>query len=121
MPTRPKKPCVISGCPALVEIGTAFCLNHKHLAQKAADKRRGSSTKRGYGNRWRRYRLSYLARNPLCVECRKQKKVEAATEVHHIVPLAKGGKHSPSNLMPLCKPCHSRITISESGYNAPNR
>lgn len=33
-----------------------------------------------------------------------------STEVHHILPLEKGGTHNEDNLMALCKPCHSRIT-----------
>lgn len=39
----------------------------------------------------------------------------AAAEVHHIVPLSAGGTHDESNLMALCKPCHSRITAREGG------
>ena len=31
-------------------------------------------------------------------------------ESHHILPLSRGGTHAESNLMALCKPCHSRIT-----------
>ena len=117
MPRRPPKPCVISGCPALVEIGTSFCPEHKYLAQKATDKRRGSSAQRGYGNRWRRYRLGYLARNPLCVECRKQKRVEAATVVDHIRP-HKGNMKlfwDMKNHQGLCASCHSRKTATEDG------
>ena len=32
-------------------------------------------------------------------------------EIHHIVPLSHGGTHAEDNLMALCKPCHSRITV----------
>nr|WP_255407226.1 MULTISPECIES: HNH endonuclease [Corynebacterium] len=31
-------------------------------------------------------------------------------EVHHVVPLSRGGSHDFTNLMALCKPCHSRIS-----------
>jgi 5-methylcytosine-specific restriction protein A len=34
--------------------------------------------------------------------------------VHHILPLSKGGGNETSNLMALCKSCHSKIT-AESG------
>jgi len=37
-----------------------------------------------------------------------------ATEVHHIVPLDKGGSNADENLQALCKPCHSRHTLSET-------
>ena len=29
----------------------------------------------------------------------------------YVVPLAHGGTHAEDNLMALCKPCHSRITV----------
>ncbi|MEG0835608.1 MAG: HNH endonuclease [Christensenellaceae bacterium] len=32
-----------------------------------------------------------------------------------MVPLANGGTHDESNLMALCKECHSRITAREGG------
>jgi len=40
--------------------------------------------------------------------------VEAAAEVDHIVPLARGGTHDLANLQPLCKSCHSKKTMRES-------
>jgi 5-methylcytosine-specific restriction protein A len=42
--------------------------------------------------------------------CLKNHKTTAATEVHHIRPLSRGGTHDEDNLMALCKPCHSQIT-----------
>ena len=36
-----------------------------------------------------------------------------AQEVHHILPLSRGGTHDDSNLMALCKPCHSEITARD--------
>ncbi|HOE18067.1 MAG TPA: HNH endonuclease [Syntrophorhabdaceae bacterium] len=38
-----------------------------------------------------------------------------AEEVHHIIPLSKGGTHDESNLMSLCTSCHSEITAREGG------
>jgi DNA polymerase-1 len=35
-----------------------------------------------------------------------------AQEVHHIKPLADGGTHDERNLMALCTPCHSGITLT---------
>lgn len=31
-----------------------------------------------------------------------------STEVDHITPVAFGGSHHPSNLQPLCTPCHAK-------------
>jgi len=43
-------------------------------------------------------------------------------EVHHIKPLAEGGTHDDSNLMALCKSCHSKIHTERGDrwHNNPN-
>ncbi|MBR7136084.1 MAG: HNH endonuclease, partial [Clostridia bacterium] len=35
--------------------------------------------------------------------CRREGRITATQEVHHIIPLADGGTHEDSNLMALCK------------------
>ena len=55
----------------------------------------------------------YVAAHPLCEECKKQGKLTPTEEVHHILPLSKGGTHAESNLMALCKSCHSAITARD--------
>ena len=45
----------------------------------------------------------------MCRLCLSAGKVEPATVVDHIVPLAEGGTHATDNLMPLCKRCHDTI------------
>ena len=47
---------------------------------------RGTAADRGYDHRWRKYRLAFLAENPLCVECEKLGMVVEATVVDHIIP-----------------------------------
>jgi len=37
-------------------------------------------------------------------------------EIHHIVPLSKGGTHAPDNLMSLCSSCHSAISAKEGRW-----
>jgi 5-methylcytosine-specific restriction protein A len=75
---------------------------------------RGSGSARGYDTQWRKFRLGYLAQNPLCVSCRKQGKYKGASEIDHIKPLAAGGdKFNPHNLQGLCKSCHSKKTFKE--------
>lgn len=46
---------------------------------------------------------------PLCRLCHAGGKVVPAAVVDHIIPLADGGTHEQSNLMPLCKRCHDAI------------
>lgn len=53
-------------------------------------------------------RSQVLAEQPICL-CGAP-----ATEVDHIVPLRRGGTDLRSNLVGLCKPCHSRKTIGEA-------
>ena len=71
---------------------------------------RSPETKKRYGTLWRKIRAQYVAAHPFCEECMKQGIATLTEEVHHIIPLSKGGTHDPSNLMALCKSCHSRIT-----------
>lgn len=75
---------------------------------------RGSSPNRLRGRPWRRLRDSLLAREPLCRTCNARGRVRVATEVDHITPLAEGGTDDPSNLAPICTPCHKAKTASES-------
>ena len=115
MPIRPPKPCSKHGCPALVPVGQSFCSDHAALAAQLYDKQRGSAASRGYGTRWKRYRLSYLARNPLCVECLPR--VVQAKVVDHIVP-HRGDKKvfwDKSNHQGLCKHHHDVKTATEDG------
>ena len=78
------------------------------------DKKRESSSKRGYDSRWRKIRKMKLSMNPLCEHCQKRGIIESAKEIDHIVPLRKGGTHQFDNLQSLCKSWHSRKTASET-------
>lgn len=71
---------------------------------------RASSCKRGYGRRWRRLRLLYLAENPLCVVCG-----EAASQADHVLAREKGGTDDWENLQSLCHRHHSEKTAREDG------
>ena len=87
--------------------------------------REGKTTaERGYGGRWQRARLSYLAKHPLCRMCEAQGKVTAATVVDHIVD-HRGEQtlfwDSSGNWQPLCKPCHSAKTAADGGIGAGRR
>lgn len=71
------------------------------------DRSRGSSSKRGYGAKWRRLRLVVLSEEPYCRACQSP-----AEEVDHIVPKPLG-TDVRDNLQALCKRCHSSKTRRE--------
>lgn len=119
MPRRVGHPCAAPGCPAVVQAG-AYCSEHQR--DRAAVRRstrptaRASPSRRGYDRRWQRQRVMFLARHPLCVNCEKEGRVTAATEVDHVVPLAQGGTNDDDNLQALCHSCHSRKTATDQGW-----
>lgn len=75
---------------------------------------RPSSAKRGYGHDWRKFRLEFLAKNPVC--CREGCR-NPATEVDHEPELTgpdDPGRLDPKRCAPLCKSCHSSKTASQT-------
>jgi len=73
-----------------------------------------SPSKRGYDTDWKRLRLWFLRRNPLCLHCKEQGELTPATEVDHIKPINDGGDRlDHMNLQALCKSCHSRKTVQD--------
>lgn len=114
MLTAPLRPCAAPGCRALVKAGR--CEAHRKQRWQQQDERRGTSTERGYDATWRKLRLWFLQRNPLCAECSKRGRIRPAAEVHHIRTIAEAPelRLDPDNLMALCKPCHSSITLRDS-------
>lgn len=72
---------------------------------------RGSARERGYTTRWDKARRTYLASHPLCVLCKRDGRITAATVVDHIVP-HKGDQQLfwdvEGNWQSLCKPHHDR-------------
>lgn len=112
MPTKPKRPCSYPGCPRLTS--GRFCEEHaKQEARRYEKYDRDPAARRRYGRAWKRIRERYIAAHPLCEKCREQGKLTPAQEVHHILPLSRGGTHDETNLMALCKPCHSEITARD--------
>lgn len=77
---------------------------------KTYDAKRPSASRRGYDRTWRQLRNLVLQEVPLC---QTRGCAALATEVDHIVPLARGGTHDRENLQALCKPCHSSKTARE--------
>jgi len=113
MPTKPKKPCGYPGCPKLTH--ARYCEEHTRVMNTQYNKyQRPYDSSERYGSEWRKIRNRYIKAHPLCEECLKTERLTPAQEVHHVLPIKKGGTHDESNLMALCKSCHSRIT-AESG------
>lgn len=102
-PTRPKKLCCYPGCGVTVESGR--CDRHK-----VAD-RRLSASGRGYGRDWRKLRKWFLRQQVKCHKCGA-----LASEVHHKVPVSQRPdlRLEVSNLMALCKSCHSSVTMGQT-------
>lgn len=74
-----------------------------------------SSTQRGYGYKWQKYREQFLFNNPLCSYCEGTGRITAATVVDHIKP-HKGNMKlfwNPDNHQSLCASCHSSIKQAE--------
>jgi 5-methylcytosine-specific restriction protein A len=79
------------------------------------ERRRGSAARRGYDKTWQAIRAAHLAGHPRCAECGAP-----ATEVHHRDGRGPRGDNRPSNLLSLCRPCHSRSTVQENqGFGRP--
>ena len=110
MPYKPKRPCAYPGCGRLAD-SEQYCAEHQKTMTKHYNRyERDPASNKRYGRAWKRIRDRYIKSHPLCEECEKQGRLTPAEEVHHILPLSKGGGNEKSNLMALCKPCHSRIT-----------
>lgn len=68
--------------------------------------RRGSRLPRWRVKRNAAFRRRVLARDVLCRLCGER----AATEVDHIVPLARGGADNDGNMQGVCRACHAKKT-----------
>lgn len=76
-----------------------------------------SSTARGYGQDWRRFRLTVLADEPLCFVCAAEGRVTASTDVDHIIPFK--GIDDPlrldrKNVRSMCHHHHMQRTARQA-------
>lgn len=114
MPHALKKPCAHPGCAALIPHDGRYCNPHDKFYKSAytRERRTDPDFKKGdmfySGTKWRKLRLWFLKRNPLC-SCGAD-----AAMVDHIQPIKQGGaKYEESNLQTMCNPCHSRKSAKE--------
>ena len=75
-----------------------------------------TTAERGYDHRWRLLSERKRTESPLCEVCQKDGMVTPATEVHHIVPIARAPQLRLvwSNLVSVCKACHEKIEGDET-------
>ena len=107
MPRKPKKPCAYPGCPNLTD--GRYCPEHQSKVNSDYEKYgRDKNVKKKYGRAWKRIRDKYAAEHPFCERCFERGILVETEEIHHKLPLSEGGTHDRSNLIALCKPCHSR-------------
>ena len=79
-----------------------------------------STARRGYDHRWRIRSRHFLQLNPLCVMCKTEGRITAATVVDHIRP-HRGDKvlfNDEANRQALCKHHHDKAKqrIETHGY-----
>lgn len=115
MPVRAKHFCNHPGCNQLVD--GRYCEEHARLHEqmqtdddKQYDKRRGTSSGRGYSTQWQKVRIAHLRSHPLCAECEREGMTVPAVLVHHVTPLRENGAaYDANNLVSLCSYHHERI------------
>lgn len=108
VPHRPKHPCAVPGCPNLTD--ERYCEEHRVSERRKYDKfERDPGVNKKYGRGWRSIRDKYATSHPLCEMCLKEGRFTPVQEVHHRVPVSRGGSNSWSNLMSLCQSCHMKI------------
>lgn len=108
MPRKPKRPCRYEGCGAFSD--EVYCEKHKKQVNQEYNKhQRNPDVNKQYGRSWKRIRDKYVKEHPLCECCLEEGVIVLMEEVHHKVPVGQGGKHTPSNLISLCRSCHNKI------------
>ena len=119
MPRMPKHPCGFPGCPNLTD--GRFCEEHTKQENRRYERyQRDPATKQALRQGMAAHPRPIRRHHPFCEECYKRGVLTPTEEIHHIVPLSHGGTHAEDNLMALCKPCHSRITV-EMGDRWPRK
>jgi len=114
MPSRAKRPCAKQGCPKLTT--GRYCENHAKEAQTHYNKHhRNKDSNKKYGRNWRKIRLAFLSKNPICELCQADGRLTPANTVHHKRKIADGGNNTYENLQALCNRCHSKLHAMEGG------
>lgn len=115
---RAKSICNAPACGKLIN-SPGYCAKHQHIPKQHKQQyeaKRESASARGYSSQWRKARIGYLAKHPLCCECTKRGLVVAGNVVDHIKPHLgdKGLFWDSDNWQTLCATCHNRKTAKEN-------
>jgi 5-methylcytosine-specific restriction enzyme A len=90
----------------------------RRLNRPRGRKPRGTTSERGYGSVWQRFRKAWLDQEPrFCADCAARGRVVPASHLDHIKP-HKGNSvlfWDRENLQGLCATCHSVKTANEDG------
>lgn len=107
MPYKPKHPCAYPGCPNLTS--ETYCEEHKDNQRRKYDQyERNPDVRKKYGRSWSRIRNRYIQQHPYCEQCYAEGRMTQADEVHHIIPVSRGGTNDEVNLKSLCRSCHNK-------------
>lgn len=109
MPEALARFCIAANCNVLVVPPSCRCLEHKREGARRDLARRGTVASMGYDARHARWRKRVLARDRVCVRCKRA----LATEADHVVALEDGGGWSLSNGQGLCCSCHSKKSFED--------
>lgn len=123
MPSRPKKPCSVPGCPNLTQ--GRYCHAHQQKEQQSKAERnryydehiRDQKAREFYHSKeWKRVRRVALIRDKhLCQHCLAKKRITPADVVDHVVPVRVdwNKRLSLNNLQSLCNSCHNKKTAED--------
>lgn len=110
MPYKSKVPCEYPGFGALNYAGSMYCEEHAVIRNSQYEKYgRDKNTKRRYSRTWKRIRDKCATEHLFCEQCYAKGVLVPTEEIYHKLPLSEGGTHDRSNLITLCKSCHSQI------------
>ena len=116
MPRKPMRGCYQLGCPNRAVEGSIYCEEHRKQNERQYNQyERAPDIHKKYGRAWKRIRDRYAAQHPLCERCLEEGRLTPMAEVHHILPVSQGGRHTDDNLMSLCHRCHQLIHMNELG------
>lgn len=121
MGIKPGRACSFAGCSQIVMDGFT-CSNHKK--QRETYYRQGSKRKEAalfYNSMaWKTLRLHKMTQNPFCEHCQANGVDKFAVDIHHVLKRTDYPTRALdiTNLMSLCKECH---TIIEKSKTKPAR
>jgi len=120
-PSAPLRPCSTPGCGT--PTSGSRCDQCAPRLRADSDRRRPNASRRGYTSRGhRRFREAVLARDPICVLCRKAASAEADHwPLSRKQLIAQGADpNDPERGRGLCHRCHSSETARHQpgGWNA---